>query len=289
MIKGAEKTIILTMTNKELNGVIRAALKEDMPEGDITSEAVVPPDSLSKAVILAKESGVLAGLDVARRVFEKIDSRINFRKIVEDGREFKAGDVLARLEGPSVSLLKGERTALNFLQRMSGIASLTRKYVRAVKGEKTRILDTRKTTPGLRALEKYAVKMGGGLNHRFSLSDMVLLKDNHLALVGGIREAVRRARKKTGLRVKIEVEVKDFEEAREAVDSGASMIMLDNMTLPAMKRVVRWLKGRVPVEVSGKITLGRVADISALGVDFISVGRLTHSFKSVDISLEFET
>ena len=289
MIKGAEKTIILTMTNKELNGVIRAALKEDMPEGDITSEAVVPPDSLSKAVILAKESGVLAGLDVARRVFEKIDSRINFRKIVEDGREFKAGDVLARLEGPSVSLLKGERTALNFLQRMSGIASLTRKYVRAVKGEKTRILDTRKTTPGLRALEKYAVKMGGGLNHRFSLSDMVLLKDNHLAIVGGIREALYRARKKTGPRVKIEVEVKDFEEAREAVDSGASMIMLDNMTLPAMKRVVRWLKGRVPVEVSGKITLGRVADISALGVDFISVGRLTHSFKSVDISLEFET
>ncbi len=277
------------MTNKELNGVIRAALKEDMPEGDITSEAVVPPDSLSKAVILAKESGVLAGLDVARRVFETIDSRINFRKIVEDGREFKAGDVLARLEGPSVSLLKGERTALNFLQRMSGIASLTRKYVRAVRGEKTRILDTRKTTPGFRALEKYAVKMGGGLNHRFSLSDMVLLKDNHLALVGGIREAVRRARKKTGPRVKIEVEVKDFEEAREAVDSGASMIMLDNMTLPAMKRVVRWLKGSVPVEVSGKITLGRVADISALGVDFISVGRLTHSFKSVDISLEFET
>jgi nicotinate-nucleotide pyrophosphorylase (carboxylating) len=289
LIKGAEKTIILAMTNKELNGVIRAALKEDMPEGDITSEAVVPPDSLSKAVILAKESGVLAGLDVARRVFETIDSRINFRKSVEDGREFKAGDVLARLEGPSVSLLKGERTALNFLQRMSGIASLTRKYVRAVKGEKTRILDTRKTTPGLRALEKYAVKMGGGLNHRFSLSDMVLLKDNHLALVGGIREAVCRARKKTGPRVKIEVEVKDFEEAREAVDSGASMIMLDNMTLPAMKRVVRWLKGRVPVEVSGKITLGRVADISALGVDFISVGRLTHSFKSVDISLEFET
>jgi len=289
LIKGAEKTIILAMTNKELNGMIRAALKEDMPEGDITSEAVVPPDSLSKAVILAKESGVLAGLDVARRVFETIDSRINFRKIVEDGREFKAGDVLARLEGPSVSLLKGERTALNFLQRMSGIASLTRKYVRSVKGEKTRILDTRKTTPGLRALEKYAVKMGGGLNHRFSLSDMVLLKDNHLALVGGIREAVRRARKKTGPRVKIEVEVKDFGEAREAVDSGASMIMLDNMTLPAMKRVVRWLKGRVPVEVSGKITLGRVADISALGVDFISVGRLTHSFKSVDISLEFET
>ncbi len=275
------------MKDTALDRVIRAALKEDLPEGDITSEAVVSTGSVSRAVILAKESGVLAGLDVARRVFEKIDPHIKFLKVFEDGRLFKEGDILAHVEGPSVSLLKAERTALNFLQRMSGIATLTRKYVRAVKGEKTRILDTRKTTPGLRALEKYAVKMGGGLNHRFSLSDMVLLKDNHLALVGGIREAVRRAREKTGPRMKIEVEVKDFEEAREAVESGASMIMLDNMPLPAVKRVVRWLKGRVPLEVSGKMSLGRVAEISALGVDFISVGRLTHSFQSVDISLEF--
>lgn len=276
------------MTNKELNGVIRAALKEDMPEGDITSEAVVPPDSLSKAVILAKESGVLAGLDVARRVFEKIDSRINFRKIVEDGREFKAGDVLARLEGPSVSLLKGERTALNFLQRMSGIASLTRKYVRAVKGEKTRILDTRKTTPGLRALEKYAVKMGGGLNHRFSLSDMVLIKDNHIRQVGSVREALRRARAAAPFGVKVEVEVTDFAGAEQAVAGNADMIMLDNMEPPEMKRVVTFVAGRVPLEASGKVSLERVAEIARTGVDFISVGALTHSYRAIDISLEFQ-
>ena len=277
------------MTDKDLDRVIAAALKEDMPEGDITTEAVISPDSFSKAVILAKEAGVLAGLDVARRVFEKIDRRVAFHKSINDGRAFRKGDVLARLEGPSASLLKGERTALNFLQRMSGIATLTRRYVRAVKGGNTRILDTRKTTPGLRALEKYAVKMGGGKNHRFSLSDMVLLKDNHLVFVGSIREAVRRARKNNKPGTKIEVEVKNFLEAREALESGASVIMLDNMSLPAMRRVVRWVKGRVPVEVSGKITLRRVSEISALGVDYISVGRLTHSFKSVDISLEFES
>jgi nicotinate-nucleotide pyrophosphorylase (carboxylating) len=207
---------------------------------------------------------------------------------MEDGGLFRKGNVLARLEGPSISLLKGERTALNFLQRMSGIATLTGKYVRAVGGGKTRILDTRKTTPGLRALEKYAVRMGGGQNHRFSLSDMVLVKDNHLALVGGIREAVRRARDHNKPGTIIEVEVKNFNEAREAVECGASLIMLDNMSFPVMKRVVGWVAGRVPVEVSGKVTLRRIAEISALGVDYISVGRLTHSFKSVDISLEFE-
>lgn len=276
------------MTDKDLDPIIEAALKEDMPGGDITSEAVVPPDSVSRAVILAKEPGILAGLDVARRVFEKIDGRVVFHKVMEDGGSFRKGNVLARLEGPSVSLLKGERTALNFLQRMSGIATLTGKYVRAVKGGKTRILDTRKTTPGLRALEKYAVRMGGGKNHRFSLSDMVLVKDNHLAFVCGIREAVRRARDNNKPGTKIEVEVKNFNEAREAVECGASLIMLDNMSLPVMKRVVRWVAGRVPVEVSGKVTLRRIAEISALGVDYISVGRLTHSFKSVDISLEFE-
>ena len=220
------------MTDQDLDPIIEAALKEDMPGGDVTSEAVVPPDSVSRAVILAKEPGILAGLDVARRVIEKIDGRVVFHKVMEDGGSFRKGNVLARLEGPSVSLLKGERTALNFLQRMSGIATLTGKYVRAVKGGKTRILDTRKTTPGLRALEKYAVRMGGGQNHRFSLSDMVLVKDNHLAFVGGIREAVRRARDHNKPGVKIEVEVKSFNEAREAVECGASLIMLDNMPLP---------------------------------------------------------
>ena len=289
MIEILENTIIYPMIDQELDAIIALALREDMPDGDITSEAVVPSNAVSKAVILAKETGILAGLDVARRVFEKVDPRVVFHKAMEDGHEFRKRDVLARLEGPSTALLKGERTALNFLQRMSGIATLTRKYVRAVKGGKTRILDTRKTTPGLRLLEKYAVKTGGGENHRFSLSDMVLLKDNHLAFVGGIREAVRRARVNNKPGTKIEVEVKNFKEAREAVDSGASMIMLDNMPFPAMRGVVRWVAGRVPIEVSGKVTLRRVAEISKLGVDYISVGRLTHSFKSVDISLEFQS
>jgi nicotinate-nucleotide pyrophosphorylase (carboxylating) len=275
------------MKIEEIDPIIEAALREDMPRGDITSESIIPASSVSRAVILAKEKGVLAGIDVARRVFEKIDPKVRFRRVLQDGREFGPGDVLAETAGPSISLLKAERTALNFLQRMSGIATKTRRFSEAVAGTGTQILDTRKTTPTLRRLEKYAVKMGGGANHRFSLSDQVLIKDNHLALVGSISEAVRRARKKAGSRVRIEVEVTNFAEAREAVASGASMIMLDNMPLARMRPVVRWLKGKVPVEVSGKVSLRRARQIAELGVDFISIGGLTHSFASVDMSLEF--
>jgi nicotinate-nucleotide pyrophosphorylase (carboxylating) len=271
---------------REIDRAIEAALAEDMPEGDITSESLVPPGSRSEAVLLAKQAGVLAGIDVASRVFRKIDRRVRFGKLLEDGRVFRAGDVLAELAGPSLSLLAGERTALNFLQRMSGIATKTRQFVEAA-GGRTKILDTRKTTPTLRFLEKYAVRMGGGQNHRFSLSDMVLIKDNHLRLVGGIREAVGRARARAGRRAKIEVEVTNLAEAREAVIAGADLIMLDNMPLARMRAVVRELRGRVPVEVSGKVGLAEVPRIAALGVDFISVGGLTHSFASVDISLEF--
>jgi len=186
-----------------------------------------------------------------------------------------------------MSLLKAERTALNFLQRMSGIATKTHAYVEAVARTGTQILDTRKTTPTLRMLEKYAVRKGGGVNHRFSLSDMVLIKDNHLRLVGSIAEAVRLARKKAKPGTRIEVEVTNFEEAKEAIEAGASMIMLDNMLLPRIKQVLAWVKGRVPVEVSGKITPGKARRIAELGVDYISVGSLTHSYSSVDISLEF--
>ncbi len=271
----------------EVDPIIEAALAEDMPAGDITSESVIPPGSFSQADILAKGAGVLAGIDVARRVFAKIDSRVRFRKIFRDGQTFRPGDVLAQIKGNSISLLKGERTALNFLQRMSGIATTTRQFVDAVAGTETRILDTRKTTPTLRRLEKYAVAVGGGTNHRFSLSDMVLLKDNHLRLVGTITEAMKRARSKAGRWAKIEVEVSSFDEAREAVDAGASLIMLDNMPLQKMKPVVRWLQHRVPVEVSGKVGLKEARRIAALGVDFISVGALTHSYQSVDISIEF--
>jgi nicotinate-nucleotide pyrophosphorylase (carboxylating) len=271
---------------REIDRVIEAALAEDMPQGDITSESLVPPGSRSEAVLLAKQDGVLAGIDVAGRVFRKIDRRVRFGKLFEDGRIFHAGDVLAELDGPSLSLLEGERTALNFLQRMSGIATKTRRFVEAA-GGRTKILDTRKTTPTLRFLEKYAVCMGGGQNHRLNLSDMVLIKDNHLRLVGGIREAVGRARARVGRRAKIEVEVTNLAEAREAVAAGAGLIMLDNMPLARMRAVVRELRGRVPVEVSGKVGLAEVPRIAALGVDFISVGGLTHSFASVDISLEF--
>ena len=272
----------------DIDPIIDAAIKEDIPEGDITSESLLSAASRSRAAFLAKEAGVLAGLGVARRVFERIDPEVRFRALSRDGRSFEAGDILAEVWGRSISLLKGERTALNFLQRMSGIATKTRRFVEAVAGTDAKILDTRKTTPTLRCLEKYAVRMGGGENHRSSLSDMVLIKDNHLALVGSISEAVRRAREKVGRGTVIEVEVADFAAAKEAAAAGANRIMLDNMSLGRMRTIVRWLKGRVPVEVSGKVTLRRARRIAELGVEYISVGGLTHSFSSVDISLEFK-
>ena len=275
------------MDLKSVDGLIEAALKEDIPAGDVTSESLVPPDDISKAVLLAKEDGVMAGIGLAWLVFAKIDPKITFAVEVEDGQEFKAGDVLARLEGNSIALLKGERTALNFLQRLAGIATATRRYVKALEGTKTRVLDTRKTTPVMRALEKYAVQQGGGVNHRMSLSDMALIKDNHIAIVGGVGEAVRRAKAKVPEGIKIEVEVTSFEGAREALEAGADMIMLDNMPIETMKAVIGWVGCRVPVEVSGNITLERAPEIAALGADYISVGALTHSVKAVDISLEF--
>lgn len=275
------------MKRKELDAAIEAALKEDMPRGDITSESIIPPDSESEAIFLAKEQGILAGIKVAGSVFRKIDPSVRFKNVFEDGQIFKKGDILARLKGNSISILKGERTALNFLQRMSGIATATWKFVRALEGTQTKILDTRKTTPSLRFLEKYAVKMGGGVNHRFNLSEMVLIKDNHLKLVGSIRDAVKRSRRKVKKGIEIEVEATSLEDVKEAVQSGADMVMLDNMPIEKMGEVVKWVKGRVPLEVSGKITLRRVREIACLGIGFISVGSLTHSYKSVDISIEF--
>lgn len=276
------------ISSAEVEALIETALREDMPQGDITSESIIPASSLSSAVFLAKEAGRLAGLDVARRVYEKIDQAVVFKKRLEDGADFKKGDILAEVRGHSIALLKGERISLNFLQRLSGIATTTRKYVLAVKGTKTKILDTRKTTPGLRALEKYAVRMGGGQNHRLNLSEMVLIKDNHLRLAGSVSQAVHKARAGVSPGVKVEVEVTDFGGAREALEAGADMIMLDNMTLPAVKHIVGFLGGRVPVEVSGGVTVERAGRIAALGVDYISVGALTHSYHSLDISLEFQ-
>jgi nicotinate-nucleotide pyrophosphorylase (carboxylating) len=275
------------MKRGEINTIIEAALKEDMPRGDITSETIIPAHSVSEAVIVAKENGVLAGIDAARLVFHKIDSSVVFKKNMNDGRAFKKGEKIAALKGRSISLLKGERTALNIIQRMSGIATTTHRFVQALKGTRTKILDTRKTTPGLRVLEKYAVRMGGGMNHRFSLSEMVLIKDNHLRLVGSVSEAVKRAKQGVKQGVKVEVEATSFEQAKEALRSGADMIMLDNMPPKKMKEVVAWVKGRVPLEASGKVTLRKAREIALTGVDFVSVGSLTHSYKSVDISMEF--
>lgn len=275
------------MKIKEIDSIIRVALGEDMPQGDITSESIVPSDSESEAIILAKEGGVLAGIEVARRVFELINPAITLEKNIEDGHDFQKGQRISWIRGHSISLLKGERTALNFLQRLSGIATATRKFTQAVAGTKTKIFDTRKTTPGLRILEKYAVRMGGGMNHRFNLSEMVLIKDNHLRLFENLTQALKKAREKVREGIKIEVEVTSLDQAKEAVESGVDMIMLDNMSMEEMKEVVAWIGGRVPLEVSGKMDLKKVKEISSLGVDFISIGSLTHSYKSVDMSMEF--
>jgi nicotinate-nucleotide pyrophosphorylase (carboxylating) len=279
------------MGTEELNNImdaaIEAALREDMPAGDITSESVIPAGSRSEAYFLAKEDGVLAGLPVASRVFEKLDPSIIFIERFREGSAFRQADKLARVKGPTIALLKGERTALNFLQRLCGVATATRRYVEAVAGTKARILDTRKTTPGLRGLEKYAVRTAGGTNHRASLSDMVLIKDNHLRRVGSVSEAIRRARAAVRPGIRIEVETANLLQVREALAAGADMIMLDNMTVEMMRQAVALAAGRVPLEASGQVTLDRVRAVAETGVDFISVGALTHSAKAIDISLDF--
>ncbi|MBN1271775.1 MAG: carboxylating nicotinate-nucleotide diphosphorylase [Candidatus Aminicenantes bacterium] len=275
------------MSFKEIDPILEIALREDMPAGDITSENLISPDSISKAIIIAKEDGIAAGIDVACRVFWKVDKKIVCTQCFKDGDQVKKSDVLMRLEGCSLSLLKGERTALNFLQRLSGIATKTRLYTKELKGTKTKLLDTRKTTPGLRLLEKHAVKMGGGENHRFSLSDMVLIKDNHLRLTGSISQAVRRVRERIAKGIKIEVETTSLAEVKEAFESGADMIMLDNMTNEEIVLAVDWVSGRVPLEVSGNVDRKRLKELARLNVDYVSVGKLTHSFKSLDISMEF--
>ncbi len=275
------------MKNQDIDGIIGVALKEDMPHGDVTSDNVISKDSTSEAVLIAKERGILAGMPVAERVFGMLDPQIRFTAYCLDGEVLSQGGKLAAVQGNSIAMLKGERTALNFLQRLSGIATLTHQYVKAIQGTRARLLDTRKTTPGLRLLEKYAVKMGGGTNHRLNLSDMVMLKDNHLQLVGSIREAVRLVKSCVDPAIKVEVETTSLEQVKEAFESGADMIMLDNMTIDDMKAAVVWVKGRVPLEVSGNVDLESIRAIAELGVDYISVGRLTHSYGSLDISMEF--
>jgi nicotinate-nucleotide pyrophosphorylase (carboxylating) len=265
--------------------LIRCALEEDIGAGDVTTEAVLTGQESGTARAVAKADMVLAGIDVFRRTFLSLDPDIQFTHCLEDGRAIKRGEILAELSGKLASILTAERTALNFLQRMSGIATMTRQYVAAVSGTHARILDTRKTAPGLRSLDKYAVCVGGGDNHRFALYDGVLIKDNHITAAGGITPAIQRARQKISRTLKIEVEVRNIGEVREALAAGADAVMLDNMSPEAMSEAVRLIGGKVPIEASGNVTLANVRQIAETGVDFISVGALTHSVTSADISL----
>ena len=260
---------------------VRAFLAEDVGDGDLTTEAVVPADARLEASLLLKERGVVCGLEAAEAVFRELDPELDFEAVAREGNVTQ-GDV-ARFSGNARAILTGERTALNLLGRLSGIATLTRRYVDAVAGTGAQILDTRKTTPGLRALEKLAVRCGGGTNHRFGLFDAILIKDNHVQFAGGVAEAVRRA---GGHGVPVEVECETLDDVRAALDAGADTILLDNMTVPQLRDAVALVAGRAKTEASGGVTLETVRQIAETGVDFVSVGALTHSARSLDVSLE---
>jgi nicotinate-nucleotide pyrophosphorylase (carboxylating) len=273
--------------DSKVKHLIRLALSEDIGKGDLTSEALVGNDLSGKAVIVSKQEGILAGLEAAKLVFQVVDPKIIFRSLKQDGESIKKGDKIALILGRVKSILSAERTALNFLQRLSGIATLTAKYVEQIKGTKAKILDTRKTTPGLRILEKYAVKAGGGENHRMGLFDMILIKENHVKAAGGVSNAIKKARSKYRKK-RIEVEVRNLNEVREAIQSVPDWIMLDNMKIQEMKKAVRMIRSAGPdikIEASGGINLRNVRRIALAGVDFISVGALTHSAPALDLSL----
>lgn len=272
--------------------LIKQALEEDGAFADITTLSTVPEDQWSEARILARKPGVVAGIAVAIEVFQQIDERIQIQQLVQDGASVQANENLLLLQGPARSLLSAERVALNFLGRLSGIATLTAQCVRAIEGSRTRIIDTRKTTPGLRALEKMAVQLGGGHNHRFGLNDGVLIKDNHIKAAGGIAAAVAGARKMAPHLLKVEVECETLAEVRTALDAGADVILLDNMTVEQMSQAVEVIRRedpRVLIEASGDIGTNseRLSTVAATGVDFISLGALTHSAPNFNISLEF--
>ena len=277
---------------EQIDTAIDLALTEDTAHGDTTSEALIPHDLTGKAELLAKETGILAGIDVAVRVFQRIDPLATADIYIRDGKNIKAGDIIGTITGSVIAIMKAERVALNFLQRMSGIASTTEKYVTEVEGLPVKILDTRKTTPGLRTLEKYAVRTGGGQNHRLHLGDGVLIKDNHIAALRAmglnLRDIITKARQNIPEGTDIEIEVTNTKEALEALKAGADIIMLDNMTPSEMRQVVNLVEGQAKIEASGGVTLENVHQIAMTGVDYISVGALTHSYKALDISLEME-
>ncbi len=272
-----------------LDPILEHALREDWAWGDLTSTLIVPPDAMGRAEFLFKQDGVAAGLPVVERIFELVDPMLTFTMKVQDGDRLTKGTVAAEAEGSARSLLMAERVALNLLQRMSATATLARTYADALEGTRTQLLDTRKTTPGLRLLEKYAVRVGGGRNHRFGLADAIMIKDNHIEIAGSIAEAVRRARQGAPMTARIEVETESLDMVREALAAGADIIMLDNMDVVTMREAVGMIAGKALTEASGGITLTTIRQIAETGVDFISVGALTHSAGSLDISLDLHT
>jgi nicotinate-nucleotide pyrophosphorylase (carboxylating) len=265
--------------------LIRLALREDLGPGDVTTDNLVGPDAVGKGIVVAKESLVLAGIEVAKEVFAMLDPDIRFETAFCDGAQLVPTHEVFRVSGRVRPLLAGERTALNFLQRLSGIATLTRQFVDRVAGTNVRLTDTRKTAPGWRRLEKYAVRVGGAYNHRFGLFDGILIKDNHIKACGGITAAVERIRQRQGHLLRIEVEVTNLDEVEEALKNKVDVIMLDNMNVREIKEAVKLIKRCALVEVSGGVTLGSVAELAATGVDIISIGALTHSARAVDMSM----
>jgi nicotinate-nucleotide pyrophosphorylase (carboxylating) len=269
--------------------LVRAALLEDLGRaGDLTTVAIVPAGHAVRTALVARETGVVAGLDLAKLAFELIDPNIAMQVEIDDGATVMAGGVIARVSGPARGILTAERPALNFLGHLSGIASATASIVAAVRGTHAKITCTRKTTPGLRAVEKYAVRAGGGANHRFGLDDAILIKDNHIAIAGGIAQALRRARAAAGHLVKIEVEIDNLDQLKEALGEGADAVLLDNMSLDRLAKAVAIVDGRAMTEASGRVTPESAPALAATGVDFISIGWLTHSAAVLDIGLDFE-
>ncbi|SFI95627.1 carboxylating nicotinate-nucleotide diphosphorylase [Thermoflavimicrobium dichotomicum] len=273
----------------QVKRIIREALNEDIGAGDLTTDALVPEGHRSSALFLAKQPGVIAGLPVIRLVFQELDPASELTCLVQEGEEVEKGTAIARITGSTRAILTGERVALNLIQRMSGIATITRQLVKKLEGLHCRVLDTRKTTPGLRILEKYAVRVGGGTNHRFGLSHGVMLKDNHIAMAGSLSRAVELVRKHVGHMVQIEVEADTLEQVKEALTLDIDAILLDNMDVETLKQAVQLINGKVWTEASGGITPETVREIAETGVDAVSLGWLTHSVKALDIGLDFET
>ena len=276
------------MVSQQIKNIIKNALAEDIGKGDITTWSTVNSRKKGMALAIAKDDFIIAGIDIFAETFQSLDSTIRIKKLIKDGYRAKKGDVIAEVSGRLSGILQAERVSLNLFQRMCGIATLTAKYVKAVQGTKTKILDTRKTVPGLRILDKMAVRLGGGCNHRIGLFDGVLIKDNHIEAAGGITSTVKAVRKNVSRPIKIEVETKNIEEVKEALSCGVEIIMLDNMNVSAMKKAFDLVARRALLEASGNVSLQNVADIAAIGVDFISVGELTHSVRAADISLKIK-